>query len=119
MEKVVAGAAGLGAILASLFAAPGWVGVGGAVLASISVAIAVIDRRKLIIPNELSGGALLVGLAVSALTAENAATGFVLAAARAAFMFAAFLAFRVGFALQPGPHARVRQLRPIAYHRAR
>ncbi len=97
METVVAGAAGLGAILASLLVAPGWIGVGGAVLAALSVAIAVIDRRRLIIPDELSGGALLVGLAVSALAAENAATGFVLAAARAAFMFAAFLAFRFGF----------------------
>jgi len=97
MEKAIVGAAGIGAILASLFAAPGLVGVGGAVLASISVAIAVIDRRKLLIPNELSAGALLVGLAVSALGAENAMDRFVLAAARAALMFAAFFAFRVGF----------------------
>ena len=97
VEKVVVGTAAAGAILASLLAAPGWIGVGGAALALLCVAIAVIDRRRFLIPDELSAALLLAGLAVSALAAENAAHGFFLAAARAAVMFAAFLAFRIGF----------------------
>ncbi|HXZ14410.1 MAG TPA: A24 family peptidase [Roseiarcus sp.] len=97
VEKVAAGTAAAGAILASLLAAPGWIGVGGAALALLCVAIAVIDRRRFLIPDELSAALLLAGLAVSALAAENAAHGFFLAAARAAVMFAAFLTFRIGF----------------------
>jgi len=71
--------------------------VGGAALALLCVTIAVIDRRRFLIPDELSAALLLAGLAVSALAAENAAHGFFLAAARAAVMFAAFLTFRIGF----------------------
>jgi len=50
------------ATAASLFAAPGPDGLFGALLAALMLAIAVIDSERYIIPNELSGAALVLAL---------------------------------------------------------
>jgi leader peptidase (prepilin peptidase)/N-methyltransferase len=98
----LAGFAAICAILASFFVAPGWKGAAGAFLASAAIAIAVIDQRQLIIPDELNAGAFLVGLLASGLESDMASDGFARAFARAAVMFAAFLVFRIGFRLLRG-----------------
>jgi len=97
VELAVAGALAFCAIVASVWAAPGWIGAGGAWLALLCVAIAVVDRRRFIIPDTLNAAAVISGLAVSALTADDAVGGLVGAAARAAVMFVAFIAFRFAF----------------------
>jgi leader peptidase (prepilin peptidase)/N-methyltransferase len=56
------GAAGLVAIAISLYAGPGIAGLAGAGLGLIMLAVAVIDARRLIIPDELSAFALALGL---------------------------------------------------------
>ena len=47
---------------ASVFAAPGRDGLFGALLAGLMLAITIIDSERYIIPNELSGAALVLGL---------------------------------------------------------
>jgi len=80
----------------SLAVAPGVNGLAGAALAAISLAIAVVDYRQMIIPDELNASALLIGLAAAGLRTPAAPFGSVLeAAVRAAAMFAAFFAFRL------------------------
>src|SRR5580765_3410774 len=54
LAAVALGAAAIAACVVSLIAAPGLPGVLGAALALIALAIAVIDARYLIIPNELA-----------------------------------------------------------------
>ena len=56
------GAAGLFAVAASLYAAPGIAGPTGAALALIMLAVAVIDLRLLMIPDELNALAAALGL---------------------------------------------------------
>jgi leader peptidase (prepilin peptidase)/N-methyltransferase len=56
-------AAGLVAVAASLYAAPGIAGLAGAGLGLIMLAVAVIDARRLTIPDELNALALALGLA--------------------------------------------------------
>ena len=56
-------AAGFVAIAASLYAAPGIAGLAGAGLGLIMLAVAIVDARHLVIPDELSGFAVALGLA--------------------------------------------------------
>ncbi|MBV9287477.1 MAG: prepilin peptidase, partial [Hyphomicrobiales bacterium] len=97
-DVLLIGIAGLCAASVSYIAAPGWIGLAGAALAAIALAIAVVDRRKLIIPNELNGLAFVAGLGAAALKSpaapEAAALGALL---RASVMFAAFFTFRAGY----------------------
>jgi len=96
VEASLIGVAGFGAVLASFAAAPGRLGVAGAALAALTLAIAVVDRRRLIIPDELSASAFIVGLAATGLTSEAAPEEAILnALMRAAVMFGAFFAFRL------------------------
>ena len=98
VEPALIGVVGLGAVFASFAAAPGWIGVAGAALAALTLAIAVVDRRRLIIPDELNALAFLAGLAAAGLTTQDAAGEAVLnALLRAALMFGAFFAFRAGY----------------------
>ena len=97
-EAVLIGFAGLGAASASCFAAPGWIGLCGAVLGGLAAAIAVVDRRRLIIPNELNALAFVAGLAAAALERPAAPDAAILEALlRAGVMFALFFAFRAGY----------------------
>jgi leader peptidase (prepilin peptidase) / N-methyltransferase len=98
VDAVLIGAVGAGAVLASLAAAPGWGGGAGAVLAGLMLAIAVIDHRRMIIPDELNALAFIAGLIAAGAGAEAApAIAIVHVLARAGLMFALFLAFRAGY----------------------
>ena len=91
LEASLIGAAGAGAVLTSVAVAPGWSGAAGALLAGLMLAIAVIDHRRMIIPDELNALAFIVGL----VAAGAASTGAILQALiRASLMFVLFCAFR-------------------------
>jgi leader peptidase (prepilin peptidase) / N-methyltransferase len=98
VETSLVGAVGLCAIWASLAAAPGWSGAAGAALAALMLAIAVVDRRQMIIPDELNALAFVAGLAEAGLRSPQGPMIAVLyAVLRAAMMFAAFFAFRAAY----------------------
>lgn len=98
VEASLIGVLGAGAILASIAAAPGWSGAAGAALAGLVLAIAVIDHRRMIIPDELNALAFIVGLVVAGAGAEAPpAIAIFHALVRAALMFALFFAFRAGY----------------------
>jgi leader peptidase (prepilin peptidase)/N-methyltransferase len=96
VEASLIGVAGFCAVLASL--AAGRLGVAGAALAALTLAIAAVDRRRLIIPDELNALAFIVGLATTGLTSQIAPGEAALnALLRAGLMFGAFFAFRAGY----------------------
>ena len=98
VDAALIGAVGAGAVLASFAAAPGWGGGAGAVLAGLMLAIAVIDHRRMIIPDELNALAFIAGLIAAGAGAMPApAIAILHALARAGVTFALFLAFRAGF----------------------
>ena len=98
IEALLAGGLGLCAIGASVAAARGWVGVAGAGLAILALAIVVIDRRAFIIPDPLNASAFVLGLAAVALAApEEPGRAILLAFLRGAVMFGAFFVFRVSY----------------------
>src|SRR5262249_9230307 len=91
---VVAGLA-IAGIVASLWAAPGLPGLLGAALALIMLAIAVIDARLFIIPNELTAAGFVLALANAAVQASEAISESVgLALLRGAVLALLFLGLR-------------------------
>jgi leader peptidase (prepilin peptidase) / N-methyltransferase len=96
LAKLACGAVvAVGAFWISLAVAPGMNGVAGTALAGITLAIAVVDYRKMIIPDELNASALVVGLGAAGLNSSGAPFGPIQeAVVRAAAMFAVFFAFR-------------------------
>jgi leader peptidase (prepilin peptidase)/N-methyltransferase len=98
LEASLIGAVGAGAVLASIAAAPGWSGAAGAVLAGLMLAIAVIDNRRMIIPDELNALAFIAGLIAAGVGPEAVpAIAIWQALVRASLMFALFFGFRAGF----------------------
>lgn len=91
----VAAAALAGA--ASLWVAEGIAGILGAGLALIAVAIALIDARRFIIPDELNAAAALLGLAAATLASPDPLEGIGLALLRGGALASAFLALRVSY----------------------
>jgi|1186.fasta_scaffold253873_2 leader peptidase (prepilin peptidase) / N-methyltransferase len=90
-------AAAIAACVASLIAAPGLAGFLGAALALIAIAIAVIDARWFIIPNELSAAAFALGLVHAAVSEPPVLQAVFFAALRGAVVAFLFLALRVGY----------------------
>lgn len=89
-------AAGVSAVAASLYATPGIAGLAGAGLALIMLAIAVIDWRLLMIPDELNALAIALGVSdVCFEQWEDMPAPALNALVRGAGMAALFLAFRV------------------------
>jgi leader peptidase (prepilin peptidase)/N-methyltransferase len=92
------GAIGVGAVWASFAIAPGWLGFVGSALGVLMLAIAVIDRRRFIIPDQLNALAFVTGLIAVAVNGEvfeaEAITNAIL---RAAVMFGIFFVFRAGY----------------------
>jgi len=87
--------AGTAGVMASLWAAPNLVGLFGATLALLMVAISAIDARYLIIPNELNAVALAVGIGYSAAVNPQAAAGAIaLAIARSVTLSLLFFFLR-------------------------
>ena len=95
-EASLIGVVGVGAVAASFAAAPGWTGAAGAVLAFLALAIAVVDRRSLIIPDPLNALAFVIGILAVGLNNEGS-EAIMQALLRAAIMFAVFFAFRAGY----------------------
>jgi leader peptidase (prepilin peptidase) / N-methyltransferase len=98
LEVFLIGAAGAGAVLTSIAVAPGLSGVAGASLAGLMLAIAFIDRRWMIIPDEFNALAFIVGLVAAGIGEGAVATAAISQALiRASLMFLLFFAFRAGF----------------------
>jgi leader peptidase (prepilin peptidase) / N-methyltransferase len=84
--------------LASIVAAPGWSAAAGAVLAGLMLSIAVVDHRRMIIPDELNALSFIAGLIAAGAGTEAASTAAILQAlARATVMFVLFFGFRAGY----------------------
>jgi leader peptidase (prepilin peptidase) / N-methyltransferase len=98
VEVSVIGAVGAGAVLTSIAAAPGWRGAAGAILAGLMLAIAVVDHRRMIIPDELNVLAFIAGLIAAGVGAEaTPAIAILHGLVRASLMFALFFGFRAGY----------------------
>jgi leader peptidase (prepilin peptidase)/N-methyltransferase len=94
VDAVLIGAVGAGAVWASLAAAPGWSGAAGAILAGLVVAIAVIDHRRMIIPDELNALSFIAGMVAAGVGTEASTVAILQALARASVMFVLFFGFR-------------------------
>jgi len=78
---------------ASMIVVPGGRGLAGAGLACLMIAIAAVDARRFIIPDELTAAALALGLADAALRhPDGIGAALALAALRGAIVAAAFFA---------------------------
>jgi leader peptidase (prepilin peptidase)/N-methyltransferase len=89
---------GLAAVGVSLWAVPGTIGVLGAGLALLMAAIARIDARYLLIPNELNAAALALALVHAAALAPLALIeSMVWAGVRGTLTMLLFLALRLGY----------------------
>jgi leader peptidase (prepilin peptidase)/N-methyltransferase len=88
---------------ASIAVAPRWSGAAGAALTGLMLAIAVIDHRRMIIPDELNALAFVTGLIAAGFRTEAApAIPILHALVRASLMFALFFGFRAGFRAMRG-----------------
>ncbi len=89
------GMIGLGAVAASIWAVPGVSGFLGAGLALLMLAIAAIDYRYLIIPNELAAAALVLALInAAAVNPPSIVDSVALAALRGLVTMSFFLSLR-------------------------
>jgi leader peptidase (prepilin peptidase) / N-methyltransferase len=95
VETIVVAAAGVCAIAASLVLVPEWRGIAGAGLAALMFAIAAVDARRFIIPDELSAVALMLGFLHAALVGiEPWGQELAFAALRGAVVALAFFGLR-------------------------
>lgn len=90
----VAVAAGVAASLAVESGLPGILAAG---LALVVTAIALIDARRFIIPDELNAAGIALGFAYAGLTGWSVTEGLALAALRGAVLMLAFLAIRIAY----------------------
>jgi leader peptidase (prepilin peptidase) / N-methyltransferase len=90
-------AAALGAI-ASLWAAPGTRGMLGAALAAIATAIAAVDLRRYVIPDEFVLAGILLALVQAAALDDEPLAAIALAAARGVLLAGLFLLLRAIYA---------------------
>ena len=97
LEASLIGAIGAGAVLASLAVAPGWTGTAGAILAGLMLAIAVVDHRRMIIPDELNALSFIAGMVAAGVGTEASTVAILQALARASVMFVLFFGFRAGY----------------------
>jgi leader peptidase (prepilin peptidase) / N-methyltransferase len=95
-EASIIGVVGVAAVAASFAVVPGWTGAAGAFLAVVALAIAVIDRRSLIIPDPLNALAFITGILAVGLN-NGASEATTQALLRAASMFGVLFAFRAGY----------------------
>ena len=90
-------AAAVAACVVSLIAAPGLPSWFGAALALIMIAIAVIDARDFVIPNELSAAAFALALVYAGATEPEPLQAALFAGLRGAVLALIFLALREGY----------------------
>jgi leader peptidase (prepilin peptidase)/N-methyltransferase len=92
------GAIGIVAVAASLFAAPDLRGAMGAGLALLMLAIAIVDARHCIIPDELNAAAFALAISSAAIVYSDAApAGIAAAFLRGAVLALTFLSLRFGY----------------------
>ena len=97
-KRAAIGASGLFCVGASFYAAPNLAGLAGATLALNMLAIAVIDWRLFIIPDELSALALAFGFVALGIDHRSGTLALALdASIRGATMAALFLVFRFAY----------------------
>jgi leader peptidase (prepilin peptidase)/N-methyltransferase len=97
-EAVTIVIAGVAGVAASMLLRPDARGAAGGGLALLMIAIAVVDARRFIIPDELTVAALALGLVHAALWDSDALVqALAVAALRGAALALAFLALRVGY----------------------
>jgi leader peptidase (prepilin peptidase)/N-methyltransferase len=88
----------LAAVIGSLLAAPGPDGLSGAFLAALMLSIAIIDSDRFIIPNELTGAAVVLALFRAGLVGPEADwLAAIWAAFRAAAVAVPFLVLMIGY----------------------
>lgn len=97
VDKIALVTIALAAMALSLAVVGGWSGVAVAVLVPIVAAIAVIDARHFIIPDELNAAGIALGLALAAIDGLSPMDGLIAAAFRASAFSMAFLVVRVGY----------------------
>jgi len=98
VRQVLLSFAILAAVVCSLAAAPGPDGLLGGFLAALMLAIAVIDSRRYIIPNELTGAAVALALFRAGVTGPEADLPAVMwAAVRALAITLPLLALMIGY----------------------
>jgi leader peptidase (prepilin peptidase) / N-methyltransferase len=96
LDELIIFLAGAASIAASLIVLPNVLGVVGGALAILMIAIAVIDARRFIIPNELTAAALALGLLNAAMQGSDIVPGLLASAAlRGAVMAIAFMSLRL------------------------
>jgi len=102
-EEVTIVLAGAAALAASLLLLPDARGVAGGGLALLMIAIAVIDARRFIIPDELSVAALALGFVHAALwDSDGILPALAVAALRGAVLGACFWGLRIAYARMRG-----------------
>jgi leader peptidase (prepilin peptidase)/N-methyltransferase len=97
LEGALVGVLALAAAGASLWVAPGFRGMLGALLALAMLAIAVVDARQYIIPDALTATALALALVNAAMQGGTAVAGLEVAVLRGAVLVLGFLALRAGY----------------------
>lgn len=100
--KAMVAALALGAVAGSLLTESGTGGVLAAGLALVAAAIALVDARSFVIPDELNAAAILLGLAHAGVTEAPLFDALWLAALRGVMVALAFLAIRSGYRLVRG-----------------
>lgn len=92
------GLAGAGVLLVSFAVAPGLEGLLGGALGLIMLGVASADARRFVVPDALSGGALVLGLVRSVITdPDSGAAGLMMALSRAALAAGLLLLVRVAY----------------------
>jgi leader peptidase (prepilin peptidase)/N-methyltransferase len=98
LEEITIVIAGAASFAASVLLLPGWRGVAGGGLALLMIAIAVVDARRFIIPDELTVAALALGFVDAALQDTDALVqALAFAALRGGALALAFLGLRVAY----------------------
>jgi leader peptidase (prepilin peptidase)/N-methyltransferase len=105
VETIAVASAGMCAIAASLVLAPDWRGIAGAGLAALMFAIAAVDARRFIIPDELTVAALVLGFWHATIEdIDPLGQVLALAALRGAVLALAFLGLRALYRRLRGRH---------------
>ena len=101
--RLIVGLLAVAAVIVSFVSAPGTIGILGAALALLMLTIAVIDWRRFVIPNELTGAGLALALVYAAVQEPNAMLASVaFAVLRGVILAAVFLLIRYAYARMRG-----------------
>jgi leader peptidase (prepilin peptidase) / N-methyltransferase len=97
-ERIGIAVVAIAAVVVSIRAAPGVMGFLGAALALIMLAIAVVDQRRFIIPNELTAAAAVLGIVYAGIAEPDATQAIAWSVVRGTVLALLFLALRAAYA---------------------